>query len=294
MTKPIANAKHQQGYMLLAVMLFMALMLIALSVELPRISQQIQREKEEELVHRGREYAIAIKRFYHKNGTYPVSLEQLESTNNLRFLRRRYKDPMTEKGEFKLVHIGEAQISVPTAAAASNPNPSNNLTTTPGNTTAAPGSNGLGSSASAGGGLNSGSGAGGLGSGGIGSGGLGSGGLGSGNQPAAAGGITTGTPGNTNQPNGTGQMGTLTTQNIGNGIGGQGGGPIIGVASTSTKTSIKEFNNAKEYDQWLFVYDPRVEQAGAGGVTIASPMGTGSPNSAAIPQPIQPVRTSPQ
>ena len=91
-------------------------------------------------------------------------------------------------------------------------------------------------------------------------------------------------------------MGTLTTQNIGNGTGGQGGGPIIGVASSSKKTSIKEFNNADKYDQWLFVYDPRVEQAGAGGVIIASPTGSGATNSSGIPQPVQPVRTpsSPQ
>src|SRR5262249_49223232 len=108
----ITGSKREQGYILLSVMLVMVLMLIALSVELPRISQQIQREKEEELVHRGREYAMAIKRFYHKTGTYPASLEQLESTNNMRFLRKRYKDPMTEKGEFKLVHVGEAQITM--------------------------------------------------------------------------------------------------------------------------------------------------------------------------------------
>lgn len=304
-----AKSKNQQGYILLSVMLIMSLMLIALSAELPRITQRIKREKEEELVHRGREYAIAVKRFYHKNGTYPVSIDQLENTNNLRYLRRRYKDPMTESGEFKLVHLGEAQINVPTTAAGINtgqPNGSNNNTnntntqgsgssgtgSTTGTSGFNSGSSGFGSSGLSSGGLgSSGSNSGGLSSGGLSSGGLGSGGvgstggLGSGSQPTLGGatGATT-TPGGT-QPT-TGQMGSLTTQNIGNSSGLQGAGPIIGVASTSKKNSIKEFNNANEYDQWMFVYDPRGEQAGSGGVIIASPIGTGAPTSG-IPQPVR-------
>src|SRR5262245_10637904 len=88
--------RGQRGYMLLSVMLLITLMIVAMAVEAPRIVQQIKREKEEELIHRGQEYASAIKKFYHKNGTYPVSLEQLENTNNIRFLRKRYKDPFTE------------------------------------------------------------------------------------------------------------------------------------------------------------------------------------------------------
>ena len=80
-------------------------------------------------------------------------------------------------------------------------------------------------------------------------------------------------------------MGTLNTSNIGTGLGpnAQGGGPIIGVASTSTNTSIKEFHGANEYDQWLFVYDPRLEQGpGGGGISVASPR-TGSPTAGAVP-----------
>lgn len=314
MIKAKRKLAKQSGYMLLSIMLVMTLMLIALSVGVLRISQQIKREKEEELVHRGREYAVAIKRFYHKNGTYPVSIDQLESTNNLRFLRKRFKDPMTEKGEWKLVHPGEAQINVSLAGAANN-NQANSLTTSPNNANAGTaGASGFGSNSGASGlsggsmgstGLNSanqglggsgglgsgGLGSGGLGSGGLGSGGLGSGGLSSGNQGGTAG---TATPGAapTGAPT-TGQMGTLTTQNIGtSGPGPQGGGPIIGVASTSTDKSIKEFNDKAEYDKWMFVYDPRAEQAGAGGVVIASPPGSGSSaGSQSIPQPIQSVRT---
>src|SRR5215467_9932857 len=104
----------ESGYVLLAVMLAITLVLVALSIELPRIAQQIKREKEEELVHRGKDYATAVKRFVHKNGgRYPVSVEQLEDTNHIRFLRKKYKDPMTGESDWKMVHVGEAQINIP-------------------------------------------------------------------------------------------------------------------------------------------------------------------------------------
>src|SRR5882672_5480242 len=111
------NRRHrrQSGYVLLAVLLAMTLMLIVLTIEAPRIAQQIKREREEELVHRGKDYATAIKRFVHKNGgQYPLSVEQLENTNHVRFLRKKYKDPMTGESDWKMVHAGEAEIKIPT------------------------------------------------------------------------------------------------------------------------------------------------------------------------------------
>ena len=111
------NRHHskQSGYVLLAVLLAMTLMLIVLTIEAPRIAQQIKREREEELVHRGKDYATAIKRFVHKNGgQYPLSVEQLENTNHVRFLRKKYKDPMTGESDWKMVHAGEAEIKIPT------------------------------------------------------------------------------------------------------------------------------------------------------------------------------------
>src|ERR1041384_2101726 len=103
--KSVRPRPRESGYVLLALMLTMTLILVALSIEAPRIGQQIKREKEEELVHRGRDYATAVKRFVHKNGgRYPTSLEQLEDTNHIRFLRKRYKDPTTGENIWRLVH----------------------------------------------------------------------------------------------------------------------------------------------------------------------------------------------
>jgi len=121
-----SGRSRESGYVLLAVMLVLTLMLIALSVEAPRIVQQIKREKEEELVHRGKDYATAIKRFVHKNGgRYPTSVEQLENTNHVRFLRKKYIDPMTRESDWKMVHVGEAQINIPAPKSTLNTDPKN-------------------------------------------------------------------------------------------------------------------------------------------------------------------------
>ena len=53
--------------------------------------------REVEAVHRGNQYVRAIRLYYRKFGHYPGSIEQLEKTNNIRFLRQRYVDPMTGK-----------------------------------------------------------------------------------------------------------------------------------------------------------------------------------------------------
>jgi type II secretory pathway pseudopilin PulG len=234
----------ESGYVLLAVMLAVTLILVAMSIELPRIAQQIKREKEEELVHRGKDYATAVKRFVHKNGgRYPLSVEQLEDTNHIRFLRKKYKDPMTGESDWKMVHAGEAQIKIPTnPGAPGGVNPGLSGTgagINPPGTPTTPGANPPPSGFAP---LNN------------------------------AGGSTFGQP---STQGGTGNLGTLATSNIGNGQT-AGGGQIIGVASTSKKQSIKEFNDKDHYDEWYFVYDLRLEQSGGTGVTVAEPRVGGS------------------
>ena len=74
----------------MVVLLMLAVILLATMAAAPRMAQQIRRDREEELIHRGTQYARAIKRYYKKFGRYPLSLAQLEDTNHMRFLRRRY------------------------------------------------------------------------------------------------------------------------------------------------------------------------------------------------------------
>src|SRR5438552_13897594 len=137
-----AQSRMQGGYILLSVMLLMTLMLIALSIEVPRIRQQIKREKEEELIHRAHEYTGAIKRFYRKFGRYPLSIEQLENTNNFRFLRKRYKDPMTGKDDWRLINQGEVVLKVGSGNLNIVSNPGFSPTPTPTPTPTPPGPSG--------------------------------------------------------------------------------------------------------------------------------------------------------
>jgi hypothetical protein len=41
-----------------------------------------------------------------------------------------------------------------------------------------------------------------------------------------------------------------------------GGGPIVGVASTSKAATIREFNHKNHYNQWQFIYDPTMDRGG--------------------------------
>jgi type II secretory pathway pseudopilin PulG len=105
---------------LLVIMLFATIMVIGALTTARLYVGQIKRDRELELVHRGAQYSRAIKKFYGKFRRYPSNLEQLENTNQIRFLRKRYKDPMTG-GDFKLLHFGEVQLQPKSPNAATNP-----------------------------------------------------------------------------------------------------------------------------------------------------------------------------
>ena len=99
--------------MLLAVVVMVALVLIALSVAAPVVARQLQREKEVESQHRMQQYVRAIQLYQRKfPGQYPASIKVLENTNNVRFLRHVYVDPLTGKADYKLIHLGEQKTKI--------------------------------------------------------------------------------------------------------------------------------------------------------------------------------------
>jgi hypothetical protein len=98
------------GFALLFVFLLAAAIAISLYMEMPRMVFESQRELEATLIDRGEQYRRAIQLYYRKTGTYPPSLDALENTNGMRFLRRRYPDPMTGKDDWRLVHIGPGGV----------------------------------------------------------------------------------------------------------------------------------------------------------------------------------------
>jgi hypothetical protein len=98
--------RRDSGFALLLVFAMAAIVGIMLYLELPRASFEAERAREEVLIRRGEEYKHAIKLFYRRFQRYPPSIDALENTNNIRFLRQRYKDPMTGKDEWRLIHAG--------------------------------------------------------------------------------------------------------------------------------------------------------------------------------------------
>ena len=98
------------GYMLLFLMIAVAVMTIMMLGVARNYRRGIIRDREVEMMHRGDQYSRAIKRYYKKNGTYPNSIEQLEKANNIRYLRKRYKDPMSPDGAWKLVHLTDITL----------------------------------------------------------------------------------------------------------------------------------------------------------------------------------------
>ncbi|HJT00485.1 MAG TPA: hypothetical protein VJ756_15440 [Terriglobales bacterium] len=224
------GGQGQRGYMLLAIILMLALIVIAAAAAAPDIAMSIRREREAELIHRGTQYMRAIQHYYKKFGRYPLRIEDLENTNNIRFLRRRYKDPITGK-DFRLLHFGEVNLGAVMGM-------NNAGAGIMGGAAAAAMSGAFGQSQTANPSL------------------LGQQAIGIlGQQP---GGAMAGSPGTPVQglPGSTSSStDTLATKVFG-------GGPIIGVASTSHKNSIREFNKKNHYNDWYFIYDPSLDRGG--------------------------------
>jgi len=267
-----------EGYILITLVLFVALLAITVAAIAPSIVFQVKRDREEELIHRGVQYSRAIKRFVKKAGNYPTRLEQLDNTNQIRFLRKRYKDPITGK-DFKLLHQGE----VPTLSAG----------------LAVAGAGALAGAAQAG---QQGQQLAGLAAQAIAaqagqSSGVGAANPGAslfGDQPsdAQAGpqGTGTQTPGgpDVQAPGGNAASGSSASSSSGSSApgtapatpGGQvfgSGGPIVGVASTSKAKTIRVFAKKDHYNQWQFIYDPSNDRGGLISTPYQSPIQNTAP-----------------
>ncbi len=95
--------RYDSGYMILLLVLAVFVLTIGLMVAVPVWQTQIQREKEEELIFRGKQYVESIRLFQQNNpGAFPKSLEELTEE---KCIRKLYKDPMTESGEWNIILI---------------------------------------------------------------------------------------------------------------------------------------------------------------------------------------------
>jgi type II secretory pathway pseudopilin PulG len=111
MNLPGQADRRQQGYAMAALLVAMSLMAVMLTVAMPVWKQTAQREKEEELVFRGLQYAHAIGLYQRKfANAYPPNVDALVEQ---RFLRKKYKDPITN-ADFDIIPAG---ANVPGSAA---------------------------------------------------------------------------------------------------------------------------------------------------------------------------------
>jgi type II secretory pathway pseudopilin PulG len=103
--------RGEAGYNLVVLIVAVTILNVLLAASLPMWSTAIQREKEEELIFRGIQYAEALRVYQNRNQHFPARLEQLIETNQ-RCIRQLWKDPMTEDGKWGLIFQGQ-QNQVP-------------------------------------------------------------------------------------------------------------------------------------------------------------------------------------
>src|ERR1019366_6955203 len=258
----ITNHKSQipqRGYMMITLMLALAMIAIALLTVLPEIGQQIKRDREEEMRRRGTAYMRAIQHYYRKYNSYPTSIAQLEDTNHLRFLRKRYTDPMNrdpatgKERDFKILHQTDVMLNNGPVLGQ------------------IPGQNGQPGGLAGGpqGGLNA------L-QGGLAALGAQTGGVQPTVTPKPATGDASDAEGNSDSAESS-PSNSIAKSGSTSGFNGPvlGGGPIVGVASMSKEKPIRVFYGKNHYKDWLFIYAPQFDQVQGG--LLKGPVNPGMP-----------------
>ncbi len=101
-----------------ALLVAMSVLAVLMTVAMPAWKQAAQREKEEELVFRGEQYARAIGLFKRKYAN--ASPPNLDVLVDQRFLRKKYKDPIANDDFQPLTQATQGQLN-PSAQSSSSP-----------------------------------------------------------------------------------------------------------------------------------------------------------------------------
>jgi type II secretory pathway pseudopilin PulG len=251
----------EEGYILVAVIFMLALLIISLAVAVPRVRESIQRDREVETMERGKQYRRAIKLYYKKFHAYPPNIDALVKTNEIRFLRKRYTDPITGKDDWKPIMFGQnktpmamgffGQPLAGSTLAGTGPGSIEGATPIAGGSTFSNGGSSTGGSSI-----------------------FGSNGT-TGSSPGTGVGTTPGGTGAGGTDSGGGDTGS------GAGLSSNqtfGGGGIIGFSPGSPKQSILVYKKKDHYNEWEFLYSPLADQMMQGGNagTIGQPVGGAS------------------
>jgi type II secretory pathway pseudopilin PulG len=255
----------EEGYILLSVMFLLVVLMISLTVAAPRMARSIQRDREVETMRRGKQYIRGVQLYYRKFHAYPPTADALVKTNDIRFVRKRYLDPMTGKDDWKPIMFG--QNKVPTAMGFFG----QPLST---------GGSIAGIGPSGGNPVNGGTGTGSI---------FGSSGAGSATTTPPAGSTdssgTSSTTGTTPTSGTTGGTDASGAPAPGSGLTGQtgqtgqtfGGAGIIGFSPGVSKPSLLIYKKKDHLNEWEFTYDPIMEMMTVGGGNtgaIGQPAGT--------------------
>lgn len=102
------TTKAPNGYALLLVMFLVALLVITLATARPNLITEDRREKEVEMIWRGKQYVRGIRLYYQKWHHFPTQLDDLyKPKTGIRFMRQPYKDPMnTADGTWRIIYAG--------------------------------------------------------------------------------------------------------------------------------------------------------------------------------------------
>ncbi len=98
-----SSGRRQRGFALLLVMFLTTLVLLGAMAAAPYVRTERQREKEEDMIWRGKQYVRGIKLFYRKNGRFPTSVDDLvkpkvESLESAERSRAPWRAPMRSRG----------------------------------------------------------------------------------------------------------------------------------------------------------------------------------------------------
>lgn len=235
----------ERGYAILLVLFAGTLMLILAMSAAPNILTEGRREKEKEMIWRGKQYARGIKLYYRKMGRFPTSLDDLTKPQmgNIHFMRKAYKDPMNkEDGSWRLIYVGPSgqligslkpaqTLQMPAVAGAQMGTPASSLASPH------PGSAQAGTTPQ------------------------------SGQQGMAGQGAESTDTSDSGNPANVPSGDTPTIM----------GGNIIGVGSKVSQRSIMVYEKAHNYRLFEFIWDPSKDPIGIGGATgtqIGTPAGT--------------------
>lgn len=95
---------------MVAVVIFIAILTISIAAVGPSISTLMRREREEELLFRGKQYARAIAIFQKRYGRFPTSLKEMYE-HRPRTIRKLWKDPMCNCDDWKVLIQGKLECS---------------------------------------------------------------------------------------------------------------------------------------------------------------------------------------